>query len=187
MRSPSVAASGWPATRASSCSRARSRSGSGRTAAGTATREPAWGLHEYAGTTSAAWAETAAQRAAELFLEHRVYRSLATGETISPEWIALHYPPYWHYDVLQALLVLGRLGRLEDERASDALDLLVRLRRPDGRWEPGGCWWRKPGSRTQTEVVDWVRHGPNEMITLNALRVLRTARRELAGSPTGGG
>ena len=145
---------------------------------------PAWGLHEYAGTTSAAWAETAAQRAAELFLEHRVYRSLATGETISPEWIALHYPPYWHYDVLQALLVLGRLGRLEDERASDALDLLVRLRRPDGRWEPGGCWWRKPGSRTQTEVVDWVRHGPNEMITLNALRVLRLARRELADSST---
>ena len=79
--------------------------------------------------------------------------------------------------MLQALLVLGRLGRLEDERASDALDLLILLRRPDGRWEPGGCWWRKPGSRTQAEVVDWGRRGPNEMITLNALRVLRAARR----------
>ena len=38
---------------------------------------PASGLHEYARATGAAWAEAAAQRAAELFLEHRVCRSLA--------------------------------------------------------------------------------------------------------------
>jgi hypothetical protein len=76
---------------------------------------------------------------------------------------------------LQALLVLGRLGRLDDERATEALELLVRLRRPDGRWKAGGFWWKPPGRATQAEVVDWGRRGPNEMITLNALRVLRMA------------
>lgn len=138
---------------------------------------PAWGLHEYSRAAGAAWAADAAQRAAELFLSHRLFQSLRTADVIEGEWLALHYPPYWHYDVLQALLVLGRLGRLDDERVDEALDLLLRLRRPDGRWQAGGCWWREPGSRTQAEVVDWGRRGPNEMITLNVLRVLQTAGR----------
>ena len=45
-------------------------------------------------------------------------------------------------DVLQALLVLSRLGKAGDPRAGDALKLLIRRRRADGRWQPGGCWWR---------------------------------------------
>ena len=141
---------------------------------------PIWGLHEYASATGARWAEEAARRAAELFLSHRLFRSLRTGEVIQRRWLALHYPPYWHYDVLQALLVLGRLGKLDDERVHDALAHLLRLRRPDGCWEPGGCWWSPPGSARKPEVVDWGRRGPNELITLNALRILRMAGRRLA-------
>jgi hypothetical protein len=137
----------------------------------------AWGLHEYSRATGAAWAADAAQRTAELFLAHRIFRSLGSGEVIKKQWLALHYPPYWHYDVLQALLVLGRLGRLGDERADEALELLLRRQRPDGRWQPGGYWWNPPGSKTSAEVVDWGRGGPNELITLNALRVLRMADR----------
>jgi hypothetical protein len=131
---------------------------------------PAWGLHEYSRATGAAWAADAAQRTAELFLEHRLFRSLGNGEVIHEAWIALHYPPYWHYDVLQALLVLGRLGRLDDERASDGLELLLERQRPEGRWQAGGYGWRPAGSATYPEVVGWGRRGPNEMITLNALR-----------------
>jgi hypothetical protein len=138
---------------------------------------PAWGLHEYFVSTGAMWAEEAAGRAAELFLEHRLFRSLRTGDVIDREWLVLHYPPYWHYDALQALLILGRLGRLDDPRTEEAVDLLLDRRRADGSWEPGGCWWRRPGSRTHAEVVDWGRRGPNEMLTLNALRVLRAAGR----------
>lgn len=138
---------------------------------------PAWGLHEYSLATGAQWAGEAADRAAELFLEHRVFRSLRTGEVINPTWLVLHYPPYWHYDVLQALLVLGRLGKLGDPRVDEALAHLIGRRRADGRWQPGGYWWRRPGAATTPEVVDWGRGGPNEMITLNALRVLRAAAR----------
>jgi hypothetical protein len=69
-------------------------------------------------------------------------------------------------------------ARAGDPRAADALELLVRRRRADGRWQPGGRWWRPPGRLTGSgpvEVVDWGRSGPNEMLTLNALRVLKAA------------
>jgi hypothetical protein len=139
---------------------------------------PAWGLHEYWLAAGAVWAREAADRAAELFLSHRLFRSLSDGEVIDRRWLALHYPPYWHYDVLQALLVLSRLGKARDPRAGDALELLVRRRRADGCWQPGGYWWRPPGTGSGSgpvEVVDWGRSGPNEMLTLNALRVLHAA------------
>jgi len=138
---------------------------------------PAWGLHEYWQATGDPAARDAASRAAGLFLEHRLFRSLSDGQVIHRAWLAPHYPPYWHYDTLQALLVLSRMGRASDPRASDALDDLERRRLPDGRWQPGGCWWKPPDSTVTPEVVDWGRSGPNEMITLNALRVLRVAGR----------
>jgi hypothetical protein len=150
---------------------------SGRRSSFHETFVPAWGLHEYAVATDAGWASEAADRAAELFLQHRVFRSLRTGEPINKQWLDFHYPPYWHYDVLQALVVLGRLGKLDDPRADDALDLVAERRRPDGLWEPGGYWWPRTGSNKLPEVVDWGRRGPNEMITLNGLRVLRWAGR----------
>jgi hypothetical protein len=99
------------------------------------------------------------------------------GEPIHRSWTVLHYPPYWHYDILQALHLLARMGRTRDERAGDALDLLEQRRLPDGRWEAGGHWWRRSGSSGAVEAVDWGRGAPNEMITLNALRILRSAGR----------
>ena len=87
----------------------------------------------------------AADRTAELFLSHRIFRRGGTGEPIHPSWTVLHYPPYWHYDVLQALHLLARMGRVADERAVDALDLLEKRRLPDGRWRAGAYWWQPPG------------------------------------------
>jgi hypothetical protein len=54
---------------------------------------PMHGLHEYGETE-------AADRTAELLLDHRLFRRKDTGEIIHPEWIRLHHPPYWHYDIL---------------------------------------------------------------------------------------
>jgi hypothetical protein len=67
------------------------------------------GLFEYWRATGEPEARAAALRTAELFLHHRLFRSLATGAVIRREWLTLHYPPYWHYDILQALLVLSRM------------------------------------------------------------------------------
>ncbi len=135
-----------------------------------------WGLHEYAVATGSTEAAAAARRAAELFLSHRLFRALHSDQVLRSEWLALHYPPYWHYDILQALLVLSRLGLAADPRAADALDVLEQRRLPDGCWRPGGYWWRPTGT-TKRDVVDWGRSGPNQMLTLNALRVLRSAGR----------
>lgn len=138
---------------------------------------PMWGLHEYWATTGEDAAKQAAARTAELFLEHRLFRALATGEPIHESWLVLHYPPYWHYDVLQALLILSRMGRAADPRAADAVKLVESRRLADERWQAGGRWWKPPGAEGgSVEVVDWGRSGPNEMVTLNALRVLHAAK-----------
>ena len=135
---------------------------------------PMWGLHEYAVATGAGWAADAAERAAELFLDHRLFRSLRSGEVINPVWVVPHYPPFWHYDVTQALLVLSRMGKASDPRAAEGIELLIARRRDDGLWRAGGAWWRKPGTNApNVEVVDWGR-GPSAMLTLNALRILES-------------
>jgi len=139
---------------------------------------PLWGLIEYHRITGDADALEAADRASEFFLKHRLFRSDKTGEVINPEWLQLHYPLYWHYDILQALRILGRFEKLTDSRLEEALDVVQSKRLPDGRWQPEGYYWRPPGKRAPSvEVVDWRRHGPNEMLTLNALRVLKCAGR----------
>jgi hypothetical protein len=136
-----------------------------------------WGLHEFALVTDADWAREAAERAAEMFLAHRLFRSLRTGKVLQKYWLDLHYPPYWHYDILQGLLVLSRLGKATDPRTSDAYEVLLERRLVDGRWRPGGYWWKLGEGKGNTDIVDWGRAGPNEMITLNALRVLAAANR----------
>jgi hypothetical protein len=139
---------------------------------------PMWGLHEYWLATGDESAKASADRTAELFLEHDLFRALATGEPIHEGWLVQHYPPFWHYEVPQALLILSRMNKLDDPRASDALDILQGLQRSDGTWHKGLSWWRKPGSAgSNVEVVDWGGRGPHEMNTLNALRILKAAGR----------
>lgn len=145
---------------------------------------PMWGLWEYWEATGSNAAKAAAERTAELLLEHKLFRRLDTGEVINPDWLVPHYPPYWHYDVAQGLLILSRMGRARDPRAAEALDVLASLQEKDGCWHSRRGWWRSPGnSGSNVEAVDWGRRGPSQMLTLNALRVLRAADRvNLTGS-----
>jgi hypothetical protein len=132
-----------------------------------------WGLNEYLRVTNDAAVRPAVDRAAELFLRHRLFRSCRGESVIDPRWLRLHYPVYWHYDILQALRVLDRAGKLNDPRTGEALALLESKRAEDGTWKAEGRFWRVgPVDAPNAEVVDWGRDGPNEMITLNALRVL---------------
>jgi hypothetical protein len=105
-----------------------------------------WGLSAYHRATGDAVAGEAVRRAAEFFLERRLFRSRRTGEVIDPNWLRFRHPAYYHYDVFQALWVLGRAGYLHDSRVHEALDLVASRRRPDGRWNANGRWWKPPGS-----------------------------------------
>lgn len=143
-----------------------------------------WGLIEYSRVTGNTDASGAAERAAEFFLEHQLFRSTSSRDVINQEWLKLHYPLYWHYDILQALVILSRAEKLSDPRVKEALDIIESKKSKQGLWRSEGYFWRpiastksisKDGPRK--EVVDWGRRGPNEMITLNALRVLRAAGR----------
>lgn len=159
-----------------------SHSASGRRSSFHETHPAMWGLFEYAGATGDTAAGAAADRAAELFLSHRIFRKHGTGGPIHPQWVRPRYPPYWHYDIVQALHLLRRMDLVDDPRASDAIDIVVDQRRPDGTWAPSGYWWVKPGEgRPSVEVVDWGRGRPNRMLTLNALRILKAAGRPIDG------
>lgn len=145
---------------------------SGRRSSFHETLPAANGLQEYWLVTGDQDARASAERAAELLLQHRLYRSSSTGRPIDPRWLKLRYPAFWHYGILPALLLLSRMGLAGDPRAADAEDVLRAKMLPDGRWPVEGAWWHLPGAKGQTDVADWGRHGPNDFVTLSALRIL---------------
>lgn len=139
---------------------------------------PLWALIEYREATTDRSVDEPIERAAEFFLHHRLFRSDHNGTIIHPSFLQLRYPPYWHYDVLTALRVMARIGKLGDRRAGEALDVIKAKRGRTGLWGASGRWWRPRGRASGAiEVVNWGSRGPNEMITLHALSVLRAAGR----------
>ncbi|HJW23215.1 MAG TPA: hypothetical protein VJ506_12365 [Candidatus Limnocylindrales bacterium] len=139
------------------------------------------GLAAYHDATGDDEALAAARRTAELLLEHRLLRTLDGRRQIHSSMAALHWPAYWHYDFLAGLRVLLAVDSrlLRDPRAADALDLLESKARPDGRFETSHAWWQAGRHVTSpTDVVDWGRGRPSEVLTLHALRVLKAAGRE---------
>src|SRR5438132_3863608 len=143
-----------------------------------------WGLVEYQQATGDRDFLKPIERASEFFLRHRLFRSDHTGEIIHPDMIKLHYPLYWHCDILQELMILSRAEKLRDPRTREALDIVEKKRDHDGLWHAEDYYWnmkRKASTKlkvSNVEVVDWGRKGPNEFITLNALRVLKSSGRK---------
>jgi hypothetical protein len=123
----------------------------------------------------------AAERATEVFLERRLYRRRSTGQVIHPEFTKLHYPLYWHYDVLGGLRAMAELGRIGDPRCADALDLLESKRLPDGGWPAEARYYRHSTTvALGNEDVDWggtSTRRSNPWVTVDALAVLRAGGR----------
>ena len=136
---------------------------------------PMWALAEYANATGDNAAADASRRAAEFFLEHRVYKSHSAEGPGDPKWTRLRYPEYWHFDYLHGLVLLARAGTLPDSRAADALRLLREQQGPDGRWQPDGAQYWKGATGLYGDPARWTRETAGQMLTLNALRVLRAA------------
>lgn len=133
---------------------------------------PALALATYADMTGDEAARRAAERTTELLLEHRLFRSLKSGEPIHPSFMVLHGPAYWHYDVLQGLRVVAAVDQLGDPRAVDALDLVEQARRPNG-----GFAGRRWTSRAQPGAVEWGRPPDNLLLNEIAGSVLAAAGR----------
>jgi len=141
---------------------------------------PMRGLGAYASMVDADAAHAAARRAAEVLLVRRLAYRLTTGEVIHPEFAKLHYPLYWHYDVLGGLKGMADVGLLGDERCADALDLLESLRLADG-WPAHARYYRTaPDIALHHDSVDWggtSTRRANPWVTADALAVLHAAGR----------
>ena len=103
---------------------------------------------------------------------------------IRPDWgrpvDRIQYPIRF-YDLLFALEVMAELGRLDDPRCADALDLLEAKRLPDGGFpleERIGT--TRPVVASRGTFADWGPSGrsrSNPLVTVAALGVLRLAGR----------
>ena len=122
------------------------------------------------GAVPAAAFRDAEARAAELMLEHRLFRSDHTGEVISERFTQLTYPWHWHYTFLRGLDYLRLTPAIADERVDDAIELLESARKPNGRWP---LQKRIPGKL----LVEMEKPGQeSRWNTLRALRVLRARK-----------
>ena len=137
------------------------------------------GLH--AKRTGSRKAEDTAKRAASIFLKRRLYKRQKDGSVISDHFIALHYPCYWHYDILFGLKVIAEVGFIDDKRCNNALELLESKRLPDGGFPAEKKYYRVTEKRTSgRSLVDWggtSKKRMNEFITVDALYVLKRSGR----------
>ena len=78
--------------------------------------------------------QQAAVDARGFILQHRLYKSDRTGRTINKDFLTLPYPARWRYNILRALDHFRAAGSPYDPAMDDALDTLLSLQRPDGRW-----------------------------------------------------
>ncbi|WP_280221927.1 hypothetical protein [Nocardia neocaledoniensis] len=97
-------------------------------------------------------------------------------------FLELHFPCYWHYDILFALTVLAEAGSIDDPRCGEALDALEAKRLPDGGFPAEAKFYRVSAARPGggSSVVGWgptSRRLPNEWVSCAALTALRAAGR----------
>lgn len=143
------------------------------------------GLNLYAKKTGDKKAKEAAKRATEVFLSRRLFKRASNGKIIREEFVKLHYPLYWHYDILGALKVFAEMGETKDPRLQDALDLLEEKRLSNGGWSSESKYYTKVTDKIQlgADYVDWggtSKKKMNEWVTVDALYVLKAFGRVAA-------
>ncbi len=109
----------------------------------------------------------AQERGREFLLAHRLFRSHRTGEVIKPEFLRFTFPPRWHYDVLRGLAYFQAVDTPRDPRLEDAIGVVRRHRRADGRWDLQNRYRGKTYFEMERVGV------PSRWNTLRALRVLK--------------
>jgi hypothetical protein len=140
---------------------------------------PLRALAQYASRLDHDASRNAAKRAAEIFLARHMYQRRSDRSIIHPEFVQLHYPLYWHYDVLHGLKVMAEAGFIHDKRCEAALDLLASKQLADGGW-PAERRYYKAGKKLTlgNDYVDWggtSKKKMNPWVTADALFVLKTA------------
>lgn len=129
-------------------------------------------------------AREAAERCAEIFLERHLYKRRRNGKVMDSRFLQLHFPRYWHYDVLGGLSVMREADRLDDPRCADALVWLEARQLPAGGWRADAKFYRHTQAEAPTgsSRCDWGKTGKtvrNDFVTVEALMVLRGGKRRV--------
>ena len=142
---------------------------------------PLRGLVTYARATGDPAAQRAVEQAADVFLQRQMFKRRRDGAVVDHNFILLHYPCYWHYDILFGLKVMAEAGLIMDRRCEEALTLLESKRLADGGFPAESRYYRVDEKQLSGHShVDWggvskVRMNP--FVTVDALRVLKAAHR----------
>jgi hypothetical protein len=62
----------------------------------------------------------------EFILMHRLFRSDKTGVIIHPDFLKLHYPCRWHYDILRAMDYFQHAKINYDARMANAIEVILK-------------------------------------------------------------
>ena len=142
---------------------------------------PLRALALYGKVSGDARANVAAEHAAQVFLTRQLFKRRSDGQVINHRFVCLHYPLYWHYDILFGLKVMAEAGFIGDPRCSAALALLESKRLADGGFPAEESYART--NRPQLSGYSPVSWGGtskktmNPFVTADALYVLKMAGR----------
>ena len=143
------------------------------------TLTPLRGLAAFARHSGDAKVGEAVRRAASVFLDRQLFKRRSTGAVIRSEFTQLHYPLYWHYDILGGLKVMGEAGFIRDPRCAAALELLAGKQLPDGGFPAEARHYKVTGRvELHADAVDWggtSKRVANPWVTADALSVLTAA------------
>jgi hypothetical protein len=123
-------------------------------------------------TVSAEQTSAARHHGEEYLLSRGLLHRLSTGEVVDDAFAEFHHPNRYRFDVLRGLDYFRAAslhnGTAPDPRLANAIGLVSRKRREDGRWNldvrmPGRQWFE----------VDDGPGEPSRWMTLRALRVMR--------------
>jgi len=148
---------------------------------------PLRGLNAFTELSGNAGTRRVVKRAADMFLERKLYLRKTTGEVIHPRFAVTHYPYFWQYNFLHGLKAMVECGMIRDPRCTLALDLLESKRTPDGGFPAERRYYSVVSSgerncRSGQTHVGWgstseKRRRSNEFVTAEALCVLKAADR----------
>ena len=142
---------------------------------------PLRGLAWFANITGDPHVRQAVTRSAEVILKRYLFKRIRDGQIIDQNFIKLHYPNYWHYDVLFALKVMAETGFIMDSRCREGLDLLESKKTSDGGFPAEAKYYRVDDKRLSGHSrVDWggtSKVHSNPFVTLDALIVLKKSGR----------
>ncbi len=142
----------------------------------TETLIPLRGLAHYQQYRSDSSIQALLPEVAEIFLKRQLFRRESNTNIMKSDFIKLHYPCYWHYDILFALKVLHEAVLLTDPRTAAALDRLQSKQLPDGGF-PAEAKYYRVATNTCHDWGGTSKLHSNPWVTVDALAVLQAAGR----------